>query len=88
MYTRFGTHDPRMPGGGNIKDDAPSFTVAAGEIVYIGDFVVSTRYAMGPSEVTFRLDEPAARRVLARRSDIKGEMQTRHTHPAGHAKTG
>ncbi len=88
MYTRFGSRDPFMPGGGKVHDDAPTFTVAAGEIVYVGTFVVSTRYAMGPSEVSTRIDEQAAHQALARNPNVKGEMQTRRPQPAGHAKGG
>jgi hypothetical protein len=87
VTTKFGRRDRALPGGGAINADAPSFTVGAGEIVYVGDFVVNNAYALGPSRVeAVKLDEAAARAVLARYPNIKGEMQMRHPYPAGRAK--
>jgi len=88
LTTRFGRRDSTTTGGGDIRDDALAFSVAAGEIVYVGDFAVSNAYAQGPSKVALRFDEAAARNWLQRYPNIKGDLRTRRPHPAGGARSG
>ena len=89
VTTKFGRRDRALPGGGAINPDAPSFTAGAGEIVYIGDFVVNNAYALGPSRVeAVKFDESTARAALARYPNIKGDVQLRRPRPAGHATSG
>jgi hypothetical protein len=71
-FTTFGKRGDPL-----ISNGAPIFSVAAGEIIYVGDFTVDNTDVRVASGIKFAIDLDAAREVLKTYPNIKGDLQTR-----------